>query len=535
MKRSWTFYVQLLALCGFSVFAVSVSCWFVWRALQLRDLHYMWQPAVAIGVVEAPLFLVFAGILWKLFLTVAVPGRPADAPQAELRPAERVLLAPIMDRPNPRIIMTVCVLLAVSLWGFFAWGWQLYHGLTVTGMGSPVFWGFYITNFVFFIGISHAGTLISAILRIANAEWRRAITRSAEVITVLVILFGAGNIILDLGRPDRMLNVFFNGRLQSPLLWDVCSITGYITGSTIYLYLPLIPDIAILRDHVHDWRHGLYDLLSLGWTGTPAQVHVLESSIAIMALIVIPVAISVHTVVSYVFSMTIQPMWHSSIFGPYFVVGAIFSGIAALIIAMAILRWAYGLNDYLRPIHFQNLGALMLVMSCLWLYFTGCEFLTTWYGAGPDEMGIFWSKISGHYAPYFWTMVATCFIIPFSVLVSPLRKTVAWTVIASIPVCIGMWLERFLIVVPTLVRPRLPFAGGHYSPSWVEVSLFAACIAGFALLYVLFTRFFPIVSIWEVREGQEHAVDEVSKRVASYLPSAEAGEAFKAAAVRHVL
>jgi len=519
--RSWTFYFQLAMLCGFTAFAAAVNVWFVWRAVQLRGLSDMWQPAVAIGIVEGPLFLVFTGILWTLFLTIRVPGRPVESPAAELRPAERVLLAPILSRPTSGTVKSAGALLIVALWGVFAWCWQLAHGLRVTGLGAPVFWGFYITNFVFFIGISHAGTLISAILRIANAEWRRSITRSAEVITVLVIMFGAGNIILDLGRPERALNVFFNGRLQSPLLWDVCSITGYITGSVIYLYLPLIPDIAILRDHVNDWRHGFYDLLSLGWTGTRLQIRVLETCIAIMALIVIPVAISVHTVVSYVFSMTIQPMWHSAIFGPYFVVGAIFSGIAALIIAMAILRSAYGLGDYLRPIHFQNLGALLLVMSCLWLYFTFCEFITTWYGAEPGDMVIFWSKISGAYAPFFWTMVVTCFVIPFSVLVSPLRKTVAGPVIASVPICVGMWLERFLIVVPTLVRPRLPYAAGHYTPSWVELSLFAACLAAFALLYVVFTRFFPIVSIWEVREGQEHAVAEVSERVASYLPAAE--------------
>ncbi|OGR88023.1 MAG: hypothetical protein A3J74_03800 [Elusimicrobia bacterium RIFCSPHIGHO2_02_FULL_57_9] len=251
------------------------------------------------------------------------------------------------------------------------------------------------------------------------------------------------------------------------------------------------------------------------------QRHILEKCIAVMALVVIPVAVSVHTVVSYVFSMTIQPMWHSAIFGPYFVVGAIFSGIAALIIAMAVLRSAYGLQEYLRPIHFENLNILLLVMSCLWFYFTFSEYLTTWYGAEPEHMVIFYSKMTGAYAPLFWLMIATCFVIPFGVLVSPLRKTVSGAVIASVPVCVGMWLERFLIVVPTLVHPRLPYATGSYCPSWVEVSLFAGCLAAFALLYIVFTRLFPIVSIWEVREGQEHAISEVSERIASYFPKGE--------------
>lgn len=521
MNRKWTFYVQATALSGFSLFALTFNFWFVWRAFELHRLGDIWLPALCIGTILGPLFLLFSGILWTLFYTQVMPVRSVKPPREVIRPGEMVLMRPIFDRPSTGILMTSGALSVVVLWAILCLGWQLYNGLQVTGLGSPVFWGFYITNFVFFIGISHAGTLISAILRIANAEWRRSITRSAEVITVLVIMFGAGNILLDLGRPDRMLNVFLAGRIGSPLLWDVCSITGYITGSTIYLYLPLIPDIAILRDNVTDWRYHLYDLLALGWSGTPKERHVLEKCISIMALVVIPVAISVHTVVSYVFSMTIQPMWNSALFGPYFVVGAIFSGIAALIIAMAILRWAYGLESYLKPIHFENLGKLLLVMTCLWLYFTFCEFLTTWYAGAPDHMVIFWSKLSGAYAPLFWTMFVTCFVIPFSVLVSPWRNTVAGTVVASIPICVGMWLERFLIVVPTLVRPRLPFAHGSYTPSIVEISLFAGCIAAFALLYVIFTRFFPIVSIWEVREGQEHAIKEVSERIATYFPPGE--------------
>ncbi|MFQ5501105.1 MAG: NrfD/PsrC family molybdoenzyme membrane anchor subunit, partial [Phycisphaerae bacterium] len=304
----------------------------------------------------------------------AAARRPEPPPLLE----DNILLQPILHT-GPKFYITVAVLLSVIALGVFAYLTQYREGLGVTGLGRPIYWGFYITNFVFFIGISHAGTLISAILRIVGAEWRRTITRSAEVITVMVIMFGVGNILIDLGRPDRMLNVIMFGRLQSPLLWDVCSITVYLTGSTLYLYLPLIPDIAILRDHTnkHPW---LYRTLALGWTGTPKQHRVLEILISIMAVVVIPIAISVHTVVSFVFAMTIQPMWHSAIFGPYFVVGAIFSGIAALIVAMALIRWVYGLGEYLKKVHFNNLGLLLLVMSLFWFYFTASEFLTTFYG-----------------------------------------------------------------------------------------------------------------------------------------------------------
>ncbi len=393
-------------------------------------------------------------------------------------------------------------LLCVVAWALFSWIWQLTHGLGTTHLGRPVYWGLYITNFVFFIGVSHAGTLISAILRIVDAEWRRPITRMAEVITVLVLFFGVGNVILDLGRPDRALDVLLHPNFSSPLLWDVSSITVYLTASTTYLYLPLIPDIAILRDRTTGWRHTLYRRLSLGWTGAPAQKHRLERVIGVMAIVVIPIAVSVHTVVSWVFAMTIQPMWHSSIFGPYFVVGAIFSGIAAIIVAMAIVRRVYGLERYLQPIHFNNLGLLLLVMACLWMYFTFAEHLTVWYGQGPMEVTVMNEKLFGRFAPYFWTMIASCFVIPFAILANSKTRTIAGTVVASVFVNIGMWLERFTIVVPTLSNPRVPVHGFVYFPSWVEWSLMAGCFAAFTLLYMGFTKLFPIVSIWELQEEE---------------------------------
>jgi molybdopterin-containing oxidoreductase family membrane subunit len=335
----------------------------------------------------------------------------------------------------------------------------------------------------------------------------------------MVIMFGVGNILIDLGRPDRMMNVIFHGKLRSPLLWDVCSIALYLTMSMVYLYLPLIPDIAILRDHTNK-RRWFYRTLALGWTGTPKQHRVLEILISVMAIIVIPVAISVHTVVSFVFAMTIQPMWHSAIFGPYFVVGAIFSGIAALIVAMALIRWVYGLGDYLKDVHFRNLGLLLLVMCFAWLYFTLSEFLTTFYGNEPAHMGIFWMKINGPFAPHFWTMVATCFVIPVAILCNKRTRTILGTVIASICVNIGMYLERFIIVVPSLSQPRLPHAEDVvYSPTWVEWSILAGCFAAFILLYVLFTKLFPIVSIWEVQEGREKSIAEVTARLEAYLPA----------------
>jgi Ni/Fe-hydrogenase subunit HybB-like protein len=427
-----------------------------------------------------------------------------------------VLFEPILHT-GWRFYLTVGILLAIIVNAGITWIYQLRQGLGVTGMNRPVMWGIFIINFVFFIGISHAGTLISAILRLCNAEWRRAITRSAEVITVLVLFIGMSNIIIDLGRPDRVLNVVLHGHLRSPLLWDVISVTTYLIASSIYLYLPLIPDIALIRERTTK-RAWFYRILSLGWRGTERQHRLLDIAIAVMAVIVIPIAVSVHTVVSWVFGMTIQPMWHSTIFGPYFVVGAIFSGIAALIIAMAALRWAYHLEDYLREIHFNNLGILLLVMTLLWFYFTFAEHLTTYYGSDPSHMAVFRNKVFGPYAPYFWTMVVCCFVIPLPILAFHRTRTVKGTVIASLAVIVGMWLERFTIVVPTLVNPRLPYPRGVYHPTWVEASLTAGCFAAFILLYVLFSKLFPIVSVWEIREGRAKGFDEAVERIKGYLP-----------------
>ena len=432
------------------------------------------------------------------------------------RDPDDILYRPILHT-GKEFYWTVSILVAVILLAVYAYIYQYTSGLGVTGLNRPVTWGFYITNFVFFIGISHAGTLISAILRLVQAEWRRAITRAAEVITVIVLFIGVANIVIDMGRPDRVLNIILHGELQSPLLWDVISVTTYLAASTIYLLLPLIPDIALIRKKTNKYKW-LYKILSFNWQGKPKQIKRLHMAIAIMAVLVVPIAISVHTVVSWVFAMTIQPMWHSTIFGPYFVVGAIFSGIAAIIIAMAIIRRVYHLENYLRPIHFKNLGLLLLTMALLWLYFTFAEYITVYYGAEPTEMAVFYAKLTGPYAPFFWSMVVCCFVIPFPILSISKLRTVSGTVIASVFIVIGMWLERYTIVVPTLVNPRLPGEHHVYFPSWVEISIMAGCFAAFILFYVLFTKVFPIISIWEMREGREQGVVETEERLKSYLP-----------------
>src|SRR5437870_10446373 len=334
--------------------------------------------------------------------------------------------------------LLVAVLGSIVAIGLGTWFYQMYMGFGLTGINMPVYWAFYITNFVFWIGISHAGTLISAILRLVNAGWRRPVTRCAEVITVFALMIGAMFPIIHLGRPWLFFwlipypserGIWPNFR--SPLVWDFFAISTYLTGSTLFLFLPMIPDFALMRDRTTGLRQRIYGMLSLGWQGTTKQWHRLESAMQIMAIAIVPVAVSVHTIVSFDFSMSPVPMWHSTVFGPYFVAGAIFSGIAALIVAMAVLRKVLHLEEYLHPVHFHNLGKLLLTMSLLWGYFTFVERLTVWYGNAPSELAVFWETQTGSYAPLFWTMVFCNFVIPLPLLVIWRLRTITAIVIAS--------------------------------------------------------------------------------------------------------
>jgi Ni/Fe-hydrogenase subunit HybB-like protein len=411
------------------------------------------------------------------------------------------IVAPLARSGWPFLTATG-ILSAVVLWSVFAFCWQYYWGLGETGMGHPVSWAFYLINFVFFIGISHAGTLVSAILRITHAGWRTPITRAAEVVTVFALAAGPTNILFDLGRSKLFYWVAIHAQFKSPLLWDFTCIMAYFVTSVLFLYVLMIPDIAFLRDRFPDrW---LYRYLSLGWTGTPRQERFLNKLVAFLCVAVIPIAVSVHTVVSWVFGMQMKPMWHSTIFGPYFVAGAIYSGIATIIIVAALLRRIYHLEHYLQPIHFNNMGLLLLTMTLLWFYFTLAEYLTTAYGGDSAELAVFWEKFTGKYAPLFWTMVLLCFIIPFPILVLKRTRTILGTSIASASVLGGMWLERFLIIIPTYSEPMLPYKRGSYTPSWVEWSLMAGLCAGFALAIVLFSKFFPVISIWETEKEKEN-------------------------------
>jgi len=437
------------------------------------------------------------------------------------------LLRPLLHT-SWRFYLLVAILGSVVAAALATWGAQMWLGFGVTGLNWPVYWGFYITSFVFWIGISHAGTLISAILRLVNAGWRRPVTRCAEVITVFALMIGAMFPLIHVGRPwlafwlipypsERMIWP----NLRSPLVWDFFAINTYLTGSLLFLLLPMIPDFAIVRDTATGRvRRFVYTVLALGWRGTPKQWHRLETAMQIMAIAIVPVAVSVHTIVSFDFSMAPVPMWQSTIFGPYFVAGAIFSGIAGLLIAMAVLRKFLRLEQYLHPVHFENLGKLMLVMALLWGYFVFNERLVVYYGNEPSEMAVFWRTQRESFAPLYWTMVICNFLVPLVLMGIKRFRTITGCVLASCAVIVGMWLERFLIIVPGLGHKYLPYSYGTYMPQTAEIVIAGATFAAMALLYVLFVKLVPIISIWELKAG-EHVPPELRPRAAEEHPLGE--------------
>ncbi|MDH3943410.1 MAG: polysulfide reductase NrfD [Anaerolineae bacterium] len=414
------------------------------------------------------------------------------------------VLAPLRDLPNRDLLLWALLAGVVGV-GVLAYVRQFILGLGVTGMNRPIYWGVYITNFVFFIGLAHSGTFISAILRIAGAEWRKPLTRAAEAITLFSLPFGVASIVVDMGRPDRLLNVIIYGRFESPLLWDFTAVSLYLFSSVVFFYLSLLPDIALCRDRLNDvpsWQQRMYRILALGWKGTPGQYHRLEKVLDGMAIFMTLVVVTVHTVVSWVFGMTLQPGWHTALIGPFFLLGAIFSGTAAVVIVLAILRRVYKLEEALPLSLFNSLRKLLIVFSIGWLYMMIAEHLTIFYGNMPEEMEVFWQRFTGDFASIFWLMVIFVFFIPLYIFLFRAKNSIKWMVIASILINIGMWLERYIVIIPTETRPRLLYelVQGAYTPTLTEWIITLSLFAGLVLLYAIFTRFFPIIPLWETTE-----------------------------------
>jgi len=414
-----------------------------------------------------------------------------------------------MFRTGRGFWILVAILVGVIVWGLYAWGYLIYWGMGTAGINRPVYWGLFISTFVFWVGISHAGTMISAVLRLLRADWRRPITRGAEAMTAGALLMAGLYPLIHLGRVWKFYwmipypnNRFMWPNFQSPLMWDMVAIFTYLIGSGLYLYLALIPDMAMARDHTDGWRYKLYRALALGWRGTEAEWHKLHRALNIFSVAIIPIFLSVHSIVSWDFAVTIQPRWHSTIFAPYFIIGAVYSGLAALASILVIVRRAMRLQEFLRSEHFNALGKLVMVAGMSWTYFWFAGFLVEWYGNEPVVRELIHEEVSGRLAPLFYLQMSAN-LIPIGLLIfKKVRTTPALLLVTTLLVNVGMYTERLLIVIGSLQRNHLPFDWGTYKPSWVEVSIVLMTFAGFILLYTLFSRIVPYVPVWEIKEGR---------------------------------
>ncbi len=432
--------------------------------------------------------------------------------KSEIETLREDCLRPTRNWGRPTQIWIGCLLIVIA-WGLYCYIHQLRHGLGVTAMRDYVSWGLYISTFVFFIGISHSGTLVSAILRITRQEWRRPITRSAELLTFVSLVFGGILPIIDLGRPDRIANIVIFGRVQSPLIWDVISICTYLAGSTIFLFLPMIPDMALCRDRLtvvdsrfKKIRKWIYTKMALGWKGTKSQWHRLEWSMTIMTIVIIPVAVSVHTVVSYIFAMTLRPGWNSTVFGPYFVTGALYSGSACVILGMAAFRKMYHLEKYITLKHFNLMGQVELVLTLIYAYLNLNEYWIPAYKMATAEGHLLSDLFYGSYSIAFWTCQIGTVMVPLIIMSFPKGRNITMLTITCIIIVAGAWVKRYLIIVPTLLHPFMPIqevpgTWSTYFPNYVEFSITAACLAGIFLFITLFAKLFPMMAVWEVEEG----------------------------------
>ncbi|GMR09312.1 MAG: polysulfide reductase NrfD [Anaerolineae bacterium] len=451
----------------------------------------------------------------------AGPDQPPGGPELSAQFQGRLLLEQRSDQEINEAVLRpmfqtgrgfwilVAVLGAIVAWGLYAWGYQIYWGMGAAGINRPVYWGLYIATFVFWVGISHAGTMISAVLRLLKADWRRPITRGAEAMTAFALMMAALYPLIHLGRVWKFywMIPYPNNRLlwpnfQSPLMWDLVAIFTYLIGSMLYLYLALIPDMAMARDHTSGWRYWLYRTMGLGWRGTEAEWHKLHRALGIFSVVIIPVFLSVHSIVSWDFAVTIQPRWHSTIFAPYFVIGAVYSGLAALATILIVVRKTMHLKEFLRAEHFDPLGKMVMVAGLGWIYFWFSGVIVEWYGNDPVIIEILNDEVFGNLAPLFWLQMTFNVLPVFFLAFKRVRTNPLLLLIVTLAVNVGMYTERVLIVVGNLQRNYLPFNWGTYKPTWVEISIVAMTFAGFILLYTLFSRVVPYVPVWEIKEGR---------------------------------
>ncbi len=393
-----------------------------------------------------------------------------------------------------------------------AYYFQIRDGLVVTGMRDYISWGMYIANFVFFVATSLVGMLLSAVLGLTGIKWATPLTRIAEIIALAFAMVAGLVIIVDMGHPERLLNVFMYGRLQSPIVWDVTVVSIYVALSALLLYLPLIPDLKICADRLErapGFQRKLYKILSLGWHGSPEQAKIINKSVRILSILIIPVALAIHTVTSWLFASTTRPGWDSTILGPYFVTGAFVAGSAAVIIAMYFFRQNYKLRDYITDLHFDKMGKLLVLVSLVYLYFNINEFLVPAYKMKTAEAIHLHTLFEGHFALLFWSTQIFGLVLPLLFLLFKKMRKAKPLMIISIFVFIGAWLKRYLIVIPTLEHPFLPIQNvpEHfkvYTPTINESLITFGTLILALIIITILSKFLPIIPIWETTQNHNH-------------------------------
>jgi len=422
----------------------------------------------------------------------------------------RDLLAPMEGVSLGYLLLLGTTLLTVTA-AALTWIYQIYIGLGIAGYTHPMFWGVYIVTFVFWVGIAHAGTLISAILFLFRAKWRNAINRSAEAMTVMAVMTAGMFLGIHVGRIWKAYFIlpYPNQRglwvnFRSPLEWDTFAISTYATTSIVFLFIGLIPDIAIARDRATSWRKLLYTALALGWQGTAKQWKAHSRSVLHLSGLATPLVLSVHSVVSWDFAMSIVPGWHATIFAPYFVAGAIFSGFAMVLTVMIPVRRVFGLEEYITDYHFENMARFILLTSSIVGYAYVIEYFVAWYSGGEAEQSAFWFRAFGPYWFSTWTMIVCNVVFPQLFWFKRLRTHVPTLFVVSTFVNIGMWFERYVIIITSLGREYDPAVWGVYTPTWAELTIFAGSFAFFAMLFLIFMKLLPVVAIYEIKELAIH-------------------------------
>lgn len=420
--------------------------------------------------------------------------------------------SPQLLKTSKLSIVWMAFLIALVLLGIFALIMQIVKGHVITGMRDNVVWGVYIVNFIFFMGLSYAGALISGTMHLFKTTWRGPILRIGELITIIALCIGPLYILLCIGRLDRLHYLFLYPRIQSPITWDVIAITTDLFGCLIYLWLSFIRDLALLRDSARElnlpkWRVNLYSFLALGYYDTPSQQKRVKTVTNIMSAMIIAIAIIVYSVLAWIFSVTLQPGWHSTIFGPYFVIAAVFSGAGAMIIIMRVFRWVYGLEKHITKKHFVGVGIIMMILAMFFAYFTFSEYLTKWYGSKKLDDDL----INVLFTRYFWEFILANYfgtLLPIIVIGIPRFRTINTITIAAVIAVIALWMNRYLIVVPTLETPYLPIQDTRpeyifYGATWVEWVLTFGGIAAFALFFTIASKLVPIIPISEVVDAEQ--------------------------------